>query len=103
MPRAQGVMFIKNMDVIFHYLTGEDSNTNPNPCQRNRRSLINLSSPKNMQIQKYFVEVEYKNTNCEYYDDLSIRDILEEIMQKNPNVLYKKLAKTINPWDCRFK
>ncbi len=48
------------------------------------------------------VEQGYQDSIYEYTNDLSVRDLLEEILQEVPPSLREKLASWIRPWDARF-
>lgn len=48
------------------------------------------------------VERAYKASIYEYTNDLSIRDLLQEILLKVPDSLQNKLLELIQPWDTRF-
>jgi ribosomal protein L16 Arg81 hydroxylase len=49
------------------------------------------------------VEQEYEYSIYEYTNDLSIRDLLKEILSKAPQTLREKLIQEIRMWDNRFQ
>jgi len=54
--------------------------------------------------QDFVVQAErgYQNSIYEYTNDLSVRDLLEEILRESPQTLRKELMQLIRPWDERF-
>jgi ribosomal protein L16 Arg81 hydroxylase len=48
------------------------------------------------------VEQGYEYSIYEYTNDLSVRDLLEEILSETPQALRGKLAQAIQVWDDRF-
>jgi hypothetical protein len=52
----------------------------------------------------FVVQVErgYQDSIYEYANDLSIRDLLEEILRGVTQTLQEKLTQLIQPWDERF-
>jgi hypothetical protein len=48
------------------------------------------------------VEKGYDGSIYEYTNDLSLRDVLEEILLKVPQSLHDKLLEGVHPWDDRF-
>jgi len=55
--------------------------------------------------RRFVIETEqgYEDSIYEYTNDLSIRDILEEVLLYAPQSLRGKLAKEIEIWDIRFQ
>ncbi len=56
------------------------------------------------QWRNFVVRVEqgYADSIYEYMNELSVRDLLEEILRSVPHGLQKALAQWITPWDKRF-
>ncbi len=52
----------------------------------------------------FVVQIErgYQDSIYEYANDLSVRDLLEEILVKATQALREKLTELIQPWDERF-
>ncbi|NPA06271.1 MAG: hypothetical protein GXO54_02580 [Chloroflexi bacterium] len=48
------------------------------------------------------VEQGYQDSIYEYTNDLSARDLLEEILQEVPPSLREQVASWLRPWDARF-
>lgn len=48
------------------------------------------------------IERGYRDSIYEYANDLSVRDLLEEILIEATQVLREKLTELIQPWDERF-
>jgi len=48
------------------------------------------------------VETGYRRSIYEYADDLSVRDILQEIIDQGAESLRGKLTAWLKPWDGRF-
>jgi len=48
------------------------------------------------------VEKGYEGSIYEYTNDLSIRDVLEDILLKAPLSLHDKLIQRVQPWDDRL-
>ena len=54
--------------------------------------------------REFVIQVEqcYQDSFYEYTNDLSVRDVLEEILQEVPPSLREELTSEIRPWDERF-
>ena len=54
--------------------------------------------------QDFVLQVEqgYQDSIYEYTNDLSVRDLLEEVLKECPQTLRKDLMPLIRPWDARF-
>ena len=48
------------------------------------------------------VERGYRDSIYEYVNDLSVRDLLEEILERATQTLREDLTELIQPWDERF-
>lgn len=48
------------------------------------------------------VERQYEGSIYEYTNDLSTRDLLEEILLRVPQPLHDRLSEAVSPWDDRF-
>jgi len=54
--------------------------------------------------QDFVLQIEqgYQDSIYEYTNDLSVRDLLEEVLKEVPQTLQKELTQLIRPWDARF-